>query len=137
MEAFDSMSFEPRISRMGTDTQKAMLARPLPWLGGPLQRPLQASLRRPFQTPSSIRFANDQHLACGRDRRSEIGDRRSEGAERFLEQWGLSRSDRAMCFWKSRTSELGKGFKNSAPAWLAKRSSTAASPSVLICAIRG
>ena len=130
MEACDSMSFEPRISRMGTDTQKAMLARSLPWLGGPLQRPLQASLRRPFQTPSSIRFANDQHLACGRDRRSE-------GAERFLEQWGLSRSDRAMCFWKSRTSELGKAFKNSAPAWLAKRSSTAASPSVLICAIRG
>ena len=40
-------------------------------------------------------------------------------------------------FLESRTSELGKGFKNPAPAWLAKRSSTAASSSVLIRVLRG
>jgi hypothetical protein len=61
MEACDSMSFEPRISRMGTDTQKAMLARPLPWLGGPLQRPFQSSLQMVLQKHCSIRFANEQH----------------------------------------------------------------------------
>ena len=49
---------------------------------------------------------------------------------------GLLRSNRAMCFWKSRTSDLGKGFKTPAPAWLAKRSPEA-SPSVLIREIRG
>jgi hypothetical protein len=38
-----------------------MLARPVPGLVGHLQRPLQASLRPPFQSPSSIRLANDLH----------------------------------------------------------------------------
>jgi hypothetical protein len=38
-----------------------MLARSVSELGGRLPRPLQASLRLPFQSPSSIRFANDQH----------------------------------------------------------------------------
>jgi len=38
-------------------------------------------------------------------------------------------------FLESRASGLAKGFKNSSPAWLAKRSPTA-SPSVLICATR-
>jgi len=45
-----------------------MLARLVPKLEELLQRHLQASLRRPFQTFSSIRFANDQHWP-------DIGDR--------------------------------------------------------------
>ena len=61
MEASRVMSLEPRISRMGTDRKKAMLARPVLGQVGHLQRPLQASLRPPFQSPSSIRFANDLH----------------------------------------------------------------------------
>jgi hypothetical protein len=40
-----------------------MLARLVPGLEGRLPRPLQASLRLPSQTPSSIRCANDLHLA--------------------------------------------------------------------------
>jgi len=44
---------------------------------------------------------------------------------------GPSAKRKGDVFLESRTSELGKGFKNPAPAWLAKRSSTAAS-SVLI-----
>ena len=62
MEASRVMSLEPRIYRMGTDRKKAMLARPVLGLVGHLQRPLQASLRPPFQSPSSIRFANDLGL---------------------------------------------------------------------------
>jgi hypothetical protein len=51
-----------------------MLARPVLGLLGHLQRPLQASLRPPFQSPSSIRFANDLHRpnAC-RSSISQLG----------------------------------------------------------------
>jgi hypothetical protein len=57
-----------------------MLARPVPGLGGRFQRPLQASLRLPFQSPSSIRFANDQHwpLADSGWPAAEDGDRMAE-----------------------------------------------------------
>ena len=49
---------------------------------------------------------------------------------------GAFREATGRCVLDSRTSELGKGFKNSAPAWLAKRSPED-SPSVLIREIRG
>jgi hypothetical protein len=52
-------NFGPRSTPNDTKLEKAMLARSVSELGGRLQRPLQASLRLPFQTPSSIRFAND------------------------------------------------------------------------------
>jgi hypothetical protein len=54
-------NFGPRSTPNDTKLEKAMLARSVSELGGRLQRPLQASLRLPFQSPSSIRFANDQH----------------------------------------------------------------------------
>ena len=65
--------------------EKAMLARPVPGLGGRLQQPLQAILRQPFQSISSIRYANDQH-----------GPNIFRSAERL--QQGRSRSERAVCF---------------------------------------
>ena len=60
-----------------------------------------------------------------------------QGAERFLEQQGRSRSEWGDGFSESRASWLVKGFENSAPAWLAKRSPAAALPSVYIREIRG
>ena len=49
---------------------------------------------------------------------------------------GPSAKRKGDVFLESRARRLGKGFKNPAPAWLGKRSSTAAS-SVLIREIRG
>ena len=55
---------------------------------------------------------------------------------RRAQRSGVFHAAKGRCVLESRTSELGKGFKNPAPAWLAKRSSTAAS-SVLIRVLRG
>jgi hypothetical protein len=48
-----------------------------------------------------------------------------QGAERFLEQQGRSRSEWGAGFSESRASLIARGFGNSAPAWLAKRSPAA------------
>ena len=95
--------------------RKALLARPVPNLEGCLHRLLKANLRRPFQSPSSICFANDQHCPNG-SRSSICTNLIFRGAER--PQQGRSRGD---VISQSRASSLVKGFGNAALAWLAKR----------------
>gem|GEM_PF-2699607 len=50
--------------KIGRRPRSSMLARPVPGLEECLQVPLRASLRGPSQTPSFIRFANEQYFAC-------------------------------------------------------------------------
>jgi hypothetical protein len=110
-------------TRIGAE-KKAMLARPVPGLGGLLPRPLQASLRLPFQSPSSICFADDQHWPRPS---ADDGSQRSE-FYCILEQQGRSRSERGDSETGESASFLVRESDSEAPAWLAKCSPAAALP---------
>ena len=59
METNSAMSLEPLIARINTD-EDGLAGTLGAQSGRVLHRLLQASLQRPFQSPSSICFANDQ-----------------------------------------------------------------------------